>query len=57
MTIKPGIEQKVTRIYCPSCKEKVHGVGLIKGAAVEGLTFKCKRCGRYWEVREEKRRA
>lgn len=53
MTIRPAEEQKVTRIYCPSCKEKVHGVGLTKGAMVEGLTFKCKRCGRFWEVQKK----
>ncbi len=54
MIVRPAMVQDVKRISCPSCKEKIHGVGLTRGAKVDGLTFKCRRCGRFWEVQQEK---
>lgn len=45
--------QEITKIVCPDCKAKIHGVGLLKGSKIEGLTFKCKRCGKLWAVKSE----
>lgn len=49
----PAEAAEVTKISCPKCNEKVPRVGLLKGSKVEGLTFKCKRCGSFWEVKTE----
>ena len=43
----------VTRIICPACGERAKRIGLLPGSRVEGLTFRCKRCGRFWEVISE----
>lgn len=40
----------ITRIVCPECGEKVKGVGLEKNSKIEGLVFRCKRCGTYHSV-------
>lgn len=54
LKIMPTTEQPITRIVCPSCKEKVKGVGILPGCEIDGLTFKCKRCNRLWVIRNEK---
>lgn len=51
LKIEPTIEQSVTRITCPICKRNVKGIGLLKGSVVDGLTFKCSRCNRFWIVK------
>ena len=43
--------QEVTKLSCPACKEQVSRVGLIKGSTVDGLSFKCKKCGKLWVVK------
>jgi transposase-like protein len=45
---------EVTKLVCPECGEKVKQVGLRKDSTIEGLSFKCKRCGRYFEVKTTK---
>ena len=50
ISVLPACEQDVTRIVCPVCREKVKGVGLTKGSEVKGLTFRCRRCHRLWEL-------
>ena len=50
LKITPCEKQDVTRLVCPACKEKVRGVGLLKGSAVSGLSFSCKRCHERWRV-------
>ena len=60
MIVIETIEKPVKRITCPSCHEKIKGVGLIPGSHINGLTFKCRRCGKLWEIKEdekERRRA
>ena len=44
---------EVTKLSCPHCKERVPCVAIKKGSKLEGLTFKCKRCGSLWEVKTE----
>ena len=52
-TITPAKESEVTNLVCPHCHEKVPRVGIKKGSKLEGLTFRCKRCGQLWEVKTE----
>ncbi len=42
--------QQVTKLSCPCCNERVPQVALTSGSKIEGLTFKCKRCGKYFSV-------
>ncbi len=53
ITITPTEKQEITKIVCPDCKEKVRQVGLLKESKIQGLTFKCKRCGKLWTVKSE----
>lgn len=53
LKIKPVESSGVTKISCPLCNEKIPRVGLLKGSRVDGLTFKCKKCGNFWEVKTE----
>lgn len=53
MQVVPAHRDEVTKIICPDCGEKVKGVGLLKGSRVEGLVFRCKKCGAYKEVRSK----
>lgn len=48
--ITKTIKSDVTKIICPSCGEKVKGVGLKPNSRTSGLSFKCRRCGELWEV-------
>ena len=50
MTITPAKPGDITRVFCPSCGEKVRGIGLLKDSSVRGLTFTCKRCRALWHV-------
>lgn len=49
--IAPAAEAEITKIVCPHCHERLPRVGLLKNSNVKGLTFKCGRCARLWEVR------
>ncbi len=54
LKIKPiGVVQQITKIVCPKCNEKVPRVGLLKESRIEGLTFRCKKCGLLWELKTE----
>ena len=53
LKITPTEASDVTKISCPRCNEKIPRVGLKKGSKIEGLTFKCKRCSYFWEVKTE----
>ena len=53
LKITPIEASEVTNIKCPKCNEKLPRVGLRKGSKTKGLTFKCKKCGGYWEVSTE----
>ena len=44
------VAPKVTKLSCPFCKERVPQVALLEGSKIEGLTFKCKRCGKHFSV-------
>lgn len=50
ITITPADRSDITRIICPGCGDKVRSVGLLKESKVEGLTFRCKRCGKLWSL-------
>lgn len=54
MLVVPAKKEEVTKIICPDCGEKVKGVGLLKGSHIDGLVFRCKKCGAYKEVKSEK---
>lgn len=45
---------EVTKLVCPECGEKVKQIGLRKDSTIDGLSFKCKRCGEYFEVKTTK---
>ena len=53
LKMTPTQASEVTKLSCPRCNEKVPRVGLRKGSKIEGLAFKCKRCGGFWEVKTE----
>ena len=53
LNIDPIDPREVTKINCPACGERLPRVGLLKGSRVHGMTFKCKRCGRIWEITAE----
>ena len=53
MLVVPAKKEEVTKIICPDCGEKVKGVGLLKGSRVDGLVFRCKKCGAYKEVKSK----
>ena len=53
LTIIPAEKQEITKIVCPSCKEKVRYVGLAKESKVDGLLFACPRCGSRWKLKSE----
>ena len=44
-------KQEVTKIACPNCGERVKQIGLRKDSVIDGLSFKCKKCGLFWEVK------
>lgn len=48
--IIPAEVTAITKLSCPHCGERVPRVGLKRGSSVSGLTFRCRRCGRFWEV-------
>lgn len=43
--ITPAEEQEVTKLICRKCGQRVNGVGLAKNSKIDGLLFRCKRCG------------
>lgn len=47
-TVEPS---EVRRIICPKCGRKLPQVGLKKDSRIEGLTFRCGKCGAYQEVK------
>ena len=51
LTIIPAEACEVTRLKCPECKEKLPLVGIKKDSQIDGLSFKCKRCGKLWETK------
>ena len=51
--ISPTEKQEITKIVCPDCKEKVKGVGLLKDSKIDGLTFRCRKCGAYKTVKTQ----
>ena len=46
-------KNEITKIICSKCGEKLKGVGLEKESRVEGLVFRCKKCGAYMGVKTE----
>lgn len=53
LTIKEIGGTENTKIVCPHCKEKVPRIGMKKDSKIEGLTFKCRKCGKLWEIKTE----
>ena len=39
-----------TKLVCPKCNERVQRIVLAKGSRIDGLKFKCKKCGEFWRV-------
>lgn len=44
-------KNEITKIVCSNCGEKVKNVGLEKDSKVDGLIFRCKKCGAYMTVK------
>ncbi len=53
LTITPAEKADITHIVCPYCKERLARVGISKGSKIVGLTFKCRKCGKLWNVKTE----
>lgn len=53
LCITPAEKTEITHIVCPYCREKLSRVGLRKNSKIVGLTFKCRKCGRLWNVKTE----
>lgn len=53
LSITPTEKSDITRIECPCCKEKLPRVGLQKDSKIDGLTFKCRKCGKLFSVKTE----
>lgn len=51
--MKKTDRKDITKLVCPDCAERVKGVGLLKDSRVDGLTFKCKKCGTAWIITTE----
>lgn len=51
--IKKTDRKDFTKLVCPDCGERLKGVGLLKDSRVDGLTFKCNKCGATWTVTTE----
>ncbi|MCD8309483.1 MAG: phage terminase large subunit family protein [Clostridia bacterium] len=51
LAITPIKETNVTHIACPHCGERLPRIGLLKDSKIEGLTFKCRKCGMLWSVK------
>lgn len=45
--------EKLKRLFCPCCHERVPRVGIIEGSKIDGLTFECKKCRRKFLVKTE----
>ncbi len=45
--------EEMTRVICPDCGEWVRGIWLLKSSRIEGLIFRCSRCGAHKKVRAE----
>lgn len=53
LTVTPAENTAVTKIVCPACGERLARVGMMPDSRIEGLTFKCKKCGKLWKVKSE----
>ena len=59
LTITPTMESEITKIVCPHCNTKVPRMPMYvfglneKDSIVKGLTFKCRTCGKLYEVKTE----
>lgn len=53
ISITPTNKKDITKIICPDCGERVRGVGLEKDSKIDGLVFRCRRCGTYKVVKSE----
>lgn len=51
LEIVPTDATAVRRIACATCHEKLPRVGLKKDSRIEGLTFRCGKCGTFNEVK------
>ncbi len=51
--IIPTEDSAVKRIACPQCVEKLPRVGLKRDSHIEGLTFRCGKCGTMHEVKSK----
>ena len=51
--IFPVEPSEVSRIVCPKCGTKLPQVGLKKDSKVDGLTFRCGKCGALQGVKTE----
>ena len=50
---EPVKATEFTKLVCPKCNERVQRIVLAKGSRVDGLKFKCKKCGEFWKVKSE----
>ena len=49
--IIPVEPSEIRRIECPKCGRKLPQVGLKKDSKIDGLTFRCGKCGAFHEVK------
>lgn len=53
LEITPTEASAVKRLQCATCGEKLPRVGLKKDSHVEGLTFRCGKCGTVNDVKSK----
>lgn len=51
LEIIPTEASEVKRISCPKCGEKIPRVGLKRDSHIDGLTFRCGKCGMFYEIK------
>lgn len=51
LIMTPVDKSEITRLACKKCGDKLRGVGLRRDSKIDGLTFRCKRCGELWSVK------
>ena len=50
LKIVPTDVSDITKVVCPHCRERVPRIGIKKNSRIDGLTFRCRKCGKLWEI-------
>lgn len=53
LTITETGAMDMKKLSCPHCHDVLPRVRLSRESRIQGLTFRCRKCGRYWAVTSE----